>query len=109
MRIGDRKTNSMMKETAGPRQERFAQDNRSNRGSTNRSMTVIKGFGFAANRSGKKTLMVPRRFAIGVQPASKACYYSSDLVGQLVILFGSRMDIASRNWRAARPITPLLV
>ena len=62
----------MMKETARPGQERFAKDDRSNRGCTNRSITVIKRFGFAANRSGKKTLMVPRRFAVGVQPPGKA-------------------------------------
>jgi len=73
MRIGDRKTNSMMKETARPRQKRFAKDDGSDRGSTNRSMTIIKRFGFAANRPGKKTLMVPRRLAVGIQPPGKAC------------------------------------
>ena len=68
MRIGNGKTNSMVKEAARGWQKRFADNNWGDCSSTNRSMTIIERFRSPAHGSRKKTLMIPGGFTILIKP-----------------------------------------
>src|SRR5258708_12608264 len=71
MRVGNRKSNRMMKQSPGGWQERFTEDDRSHRRQPQHSMPIVERLCPAADSSGKEPLVLPAYFAVVCNPFDK--------------------------------------
>src|SRR5437899_9363006 len=85
MSVGDRESDTMMRQATCRRQERLEEDHGSNGDSSYNPVPVIERFGATAHRTGKEALLVPRDFTVGIQPLDEAGqgfgYSGRELVG----------------------------
>src|SRR2546423_215391 len=83
MRVGDRKSNRMMKQAPCRWQERFTEDDRSHRRQPQHSMPIIERLCPAADSSGKEALVVPGYFPVVCEPLNETRQGDLNIVPRL--------------------------
>src|SRR5882724_11351139 len=80
MRVGDGKPQGIMEQASRGWQERFTKNHRRNGRSSNKAASIIERLGTPTYPAGKKALIIPRFFTVGIQPLSEVSENIGDFV-----------------------------